>query len=289
MKIGVSFNPGDNGYARFGKERFLKMAQNGFSAVDYSLGDTNIEEYRLSESELEKKMYAIKAEAERANVEIFQVHGPWRWPVQDATPEDRQERMEKMKRSILATRMLGCKYWVIHPIMPFGTNEIGTENAQKTWDINLEFMSELVKFAKEQDVIICLENMPMRKFSMSPPSQVLKFVKEINDDHFKICLDTGHVSVNAGTSALGDIVRELGNQLKVLHVHDNTGESDAHSWPTKGIIDWPDFLKALKDIGFEGAFALETSPSQSLNDEDFEAGFIELFNISKKLLEDAQL
>ena len=86
--------------------------------------------------------------------------------------EDRKERMEKMKKSIRYTAVLGCKYWVIHPIMPFGVCEKDTEDAQKTWDMNIEFMSELLKVAKEVGVTICFENMPMLQFSLAKPDKI---------------------------------------------------------------------------------------------------------------------
>ena len=38
--------------------------------------------------------------AEAAGVSVHQVHGPWRWPPQDGTEEERAERMEKMKNTI---------------------------------------------------------------------------------------------------------------------------------------------------------------------------------------------
>ena len=283
MKIGIPFKPYGNGHARFGEQRFEKVAQHGFSAVDYSMVDTDMELYTMSLSDLEQKMQAEKAAAAAAGVVISQVHGPWRYPPQDATVEQRQERMEKMKKSILATRMIGCKYWVVHPIMPYGTDDLDTGNAQKTWDLNVEFMTELLDYAKSQDVTICFENMPMRRFSIATPAQILKFVKLMNDEHFKICLDTGHVAVFAGLSA-GEAVRELGKEIKIFHIHDNMGDRDAHMWPTTGITDWEDFVKALKEIGFDGVFSLETRLPTTEDDDQFEAECKELNQIVKDLI-----
>lgn len=283
MKIGIPFNPYGTAHARYGEQCFVKLAQQGFSAVDYGMTSTETELYTMSLSDLEQKMLADKAAAAEAGIEISQVHGPWRYPPQDSTAELRQERMEKMKKSIWATRVLGCKYWVVHPIMPYGTADLDTGDAQKTWDLNIEFMSELLAYAKSQDVTICLENMPMRRFSIATPSQILKFVKTMNDEHFKICLDTGHVAVFANLSA-GDAVRELGKEIKIFHIHDNMGNSDAHMWPTKGITNWEDFVKALKEIDFPGVFSLETKFPPMQEDEAFEADCLELIRIVKNLV-----
>lgn len=282
MRIGISIDPYSNGYARFGGAKYLRIAQDGFSAIDYNMADTDIELYSMSDAEAEEKMLAEKAAAEYAGIEISQAHGPWRWPPQDFTVEDRQERMEKMKKSIFLTSMLGCKNWVVHPIMPYGTEDNNTDNAKKTWDLNLKFMSELLSFAKQQSVVICLENMPMSNFSMSKPLEVLKFAKVMNDPNFKICLDTGHVAIFPDISA-GASVRLLGNEIRVLHIHDNMGDRDAHLWPTRGITDWPDFINALKEIKFDGVFSLETSPPRRLDDEFFGEECRKLCMISKEL------
>ena len=105
-------------------------------------------------------------------------------------------------------------------------------------------MRELLKTAKEYDVILCLENMPFLDFSLSAPQEILKIVKEMNDDHFKICLDTGHVSV-FGDLSVGDEVRRLNKEIRALHIHDNKFGIDSHYMPFFGKIDWKDFSKSL--------------------------------------------
>ena len=282
MKIGVSIEPYGKAAHCFGEEKFKKISSFGFSAIDYNMSNTRNALYAMDDSEFEQKILAETAAAQAAGLEIFQVHGPWRSPPKDATVEDRREWMEIMKRSIYGTHLMGCKYWVIHPIMPYGPLDLDTEYPQKTWDLNLEFMTELLQYAKEQDVTICLENLPMRKFSMAHPEQILKFVKTINDEHFKICLDTGHAALFPEVS-LGDMVRKMGSEIKVLHVHDNTGDRDFHMWPTKGIIDWPGFMKALKEIGFQGVFSLETAPDINLECQPYASAFRELCELAKKV------
>lgn len=287
MKIGLSVDPFGSGYARFGENKFKTMAQHGFSAVDYKIANTDTPLYGMGRVELQQKMHQEKLSAQRAGIFISQVHGPWRYPPQDETVQNRQERMQKMQQSILATEQLGCKYWVIHPLMPFGMNDLGTENAPKTWEINLQFMTELLAFAKMHNVTICLENMPMPNFSMGAPSQILQFVQTINDDNFKICLDTGHTAVFPHLN-VADEVRRLGKQIKVFHIHDNFGQFDEHMLPTKGKIDWDDFLLALKQIEFDGTFSLEIHFDNNLDCDQLEKQCSEACNIAKSLVQKLQ-
>lgn len=280
MDIGISINIFSNDYSRWGDKKYCKIKEHGYSYVDFNMADTDTPLYMLTEEDASKILLAEKDSALKAGVSISQVHGPWRWPVCDFTEEDRSERMEKMKRSIRAARVLGCKHFVIHPIMPYGCADINTENASKTWDLNINFMKELLKEAKENDVVICLENMPMLEFSLAKPDDILCFVKQINDDNFKICLDTGHVNVFSELS-IGDVVRKSGNEIRVLHVHDNINKQDLHMIPTFGGIDWREFSESLAEIGFKGSFSLETVPSPLYSDEVYEAFSIALAKLAK--------
>lgn len=253
MKIGISVY----GRRMYGEDNYRKMREHGFEATDYTpLANTDTEPYKVSEDELKAMMQKEKALADDAGIEITQTHGPWRWPPQDATDDDRAERLDKMKTCVRATSYLGCKYMVIHPIMPYHTDDKLKGKEKETFELNVVFMRELVAYAKDFGVTVCLENMPMRNFSIATVQEILDFVKYINEDNFKVCLDTGHSAVTSGGD-VGQCVRLLGDYLKVLHVHDNGGEKDEHLTPFTGIIDWKGFTQALKDIGFDGSVSIE--------------------------------
>ncbi len=266
----------------FGQEKYIKIKELGYDCADFSMTVTEENFYTLPLKEAEHLILNEKRLADEAGVAINQVHGPWKYPPNDATEEDRCKRLEKMKKSIYLTSLLGCKYWVIHPIMPFGLNDIEEGNAEKTREINRQFFGELLKCAKENNVTICYENMPFKGFSISAPGDVLKLVKEIDDENFKICLDTGHVNV-LGLSA-GDAVRKLGDYIKVFHIHDNKQGKDLHLMPYLGEVDWADFMKALKDIDFKGVFSLETSFSPKLSADIFEELNKVQFKITKEII-----
>ncbi len=283
MKTGIQASVLDKkGYGRWGDNTYKKLKEHGFTCSYYDMMNTDTVLYTAPQEEVKRILLHEKALAEEAGIEIDQVHGPWQWPINDGTEEARAERMEKMKKSIEMTSILGCKNWVIHPIMPFTTKDM--EKAEETWKLNLEFMSELLKTAKEYDVTICLENMPMLGFSLATPERILEFVKTINDDNFKICLDTGHVNVFKDLN-LADEIRRLGDYVRVLHIHDNRFGMDLHLIPYGGSADWDDFSCALRDIGFEGNLTLETIPPRVLDDEIFEDMCRAYAKVAKKLSE----
>lgn len=281
MKLGIGSAVWERG--KWGEDKFARLKDLGFSCIDYDMAQTEHFAYALPEEEAKEKLKELLKEIKAAGLSVSQIHGPWRWPPQDGTEEERAERMEIMKKSIRMTPMLDCKYWVVHALMPFGIQDKGTDKEAQTWQINLAFMRELLSVAKECGVTICLENMPMPEFSIGTPGEVLKFVKEIDDPNFKICLDTGHVAVYRGAS-LADAVREVGKELRVLHVHDNNGVSDFHWLPYFGVSDWAGFSDALHEIGFDGVLSFETNPPASMPPAVYNKGCELLAEIGKSLI-----
>lgn len=243
-------------FEQWGDERYKKIKEYGFSYIDFGMSDAAGPLYSCGMEEFEKKILHEKELMEQAGIQISQVHGTWHWPPEDTTQEERRMRMEEMKRSLYGAWLLGSKNWVMHPIMPCGPKEKGTPEETITWDINVSYIGELLKTAKAYDITICLENLPLPEFSMGAVGEVLQFVKEMNDEHLKVCLDTGHAAVYEDLTP-ANAVRLLGKELRVLHIHDNKGSGDLHLLPYFGVIDWKDFGQALREVGFDGVFSYE--------------------------------
>ena len=254
MRTGIGDEPY---YKRYGFSKALKLIKaQGYDCIDFQgLCDTTTDLWTCGEAGFEKKLLEMKREIEDNGLEISQTHGAWRWPPQDFTDEQRAERFEKMSKGIRGNAILGCKNFVIHPIMPYGWQE--EPDTERFQALNLDYMSRLTEVGKANDVIVCFENMPMPALSLASPQQCLDFAKKINSPWFKICLDTGHCTMLNVKPA--DAVRILGKDyLQVLHVHDNDGHGDLHWVPYAGVIDWDDFSDALVEIGFDGVVSLET-------------------------------
>lgn len=283
MRLGVITDT-CHGYGRWGEDCYKKMREHGFSCSDYQnlVGDNSII-YAAPQEEADAILLHERTLAEEAGIQIWQAHAPWRYPVNDGTEEVRAERLELMKKSIRAASLLGCRNWVVHPIMPYGLDDAGTENAQKTWDLNLSFMTGLLNTAKEYNITICFENMPFQNFSLSKPAEILRFAETINDENFKICFDTGHAACFDDVS-VGDAVRMLGSKIRAFHIHDDKGGHDLHLFPYFGFIDWEDFARALKDISFDGVFSLEVLPSGKLPLPIFEEMCESLVKIAKNII-----
>lgn len=205
------------------------MRRHGYEATDYQ-GFVRTEEplWQLSEAEFERTLLWQRHILTECGVEVCQTHGPWRYPMRDATAEDRAERFSKMAKAIRGTAILGCDRMAIHHLMPFGVTDT---DANAVREINADFFGRLAEVGREYGVTVCL--------------------------------DTGHCAVQGESPA--DAVRRIGKEdLYILHVHDNDGTRDQHLRPGEGVIQWEDFSAALAEIGFAGALSLETSVPREL-------------------------
>lgn len=281
MRIGI----GIGSHERWGDDRYKKLKEHDFSCIDYNMMGTDYFPYCDSLEVTKERLLKEKQLADESGVEIYQVHGPWHWPPNDTTKELRDQKLEHVKRSMWAASVLGCKHWVIHPIMPCGISERDTDEAKITLDINLDFMRKALSIAKEYGITICLENMPMRNFSLATPYDILNFVKLINDENFKICLDTGHVATFPELDVAKAVV-DLGSEIRAFHIHDSFPDRDLHLLPYFGTINWKDFSAALKTINYNGGICLETAPPHALPNDLYEELCVSLAKIMKIITND---
>lgn len=232
-------------------EQFARIKELGFDAVDHGLIDIN-EEYYKDVSVMEAHCREVRDAAEKNGICIFQVHGPW--PTDDTTEEGRAIGWDCMHRAVYACHLLGSKYLVIHPQMPFGWYE--EPDADYAESVTLALMRDLLPDCEKYGVTVCLENMPFREQRISPMKNIVAAVEKIGSEFAGICFDTGHC--NFLFDDITENIRLAAPYLKVLHVHDNDTNADSHWIPFNGNIDWEAFASTLAEIGYDGVLSLET-------------------------------
>ena len=277
MKIGIASGAYINRYGW--DEGLAKMRAHGYEAIDdqtFSYEDGKL--FQMTEREFEATLNERRQKYEANGIEVCQIHGPWRYPILDFTAADRQVRFEKMAKSIRGAAIIGCKNMVIHNIMPYGARDLSKE---VVLEMNRDFMGRLAEIGKEYGVVVCMENMPFIHQCLATCEDLMRFVKSMNTEWIRFCLDTGHASVWQHSPA--DCVRLIGKDyLRTLHVHDNNGKNDNHWVPDAGVIDWDAFGKALREIGYDGVFSLETAVPSDVT-ENREAAEIALFRRANEI------
>lgn len=253
MKIGIKST------AYFGLEDFengLKtLKEHGYDAVDYQeFSNMKSPLYSMDDEEFANFLARVSECARENDVEIYQLHAIWP-TAGDDTPEGIARSLEYFNRSILGARLLGCKRVVVHPRLPYGWGGGGTE--EEYFQANVDLMKSLMPAAVENDVTVCLENMPFKKGEVfSTMREWLAVLDAVNHPRAKACLDTGHLNVMAEEPYAA--VQALAKYLEAMHVHDNRWSLDMHLIPYQGTLDWNALIRGLQSIGFQGCVSLET-------------------------------
>lgn len=243
------------------EEMYQKFSEAGFQSIDYSLMNKYTDSiWQLSDEELKKEMESVKLRMEKYGLFTGQTHAPmdayWHGDV-----STKEARLHAQIQAIKATSYLESPYIVIHPIMfPYRMDKEKYEQAKA---VNIEFFKYLEPYAKEFGVKIAIENFyaydPILKCycesSCSSAEHLMDYIETLNSDCFVACLDVGHARV-AGQNPV-NMIYQLGDYLKVLHIQDIDGIDDQHMMPGLGILDWNGIGKALNDVKYDGVFSFE--------------------------------
>ena len=241
-------------------EGLRKIKECGFDSVDFGLhGYQDDEDSILNKDDAAITEYFTKVKKflDEIDLEVSHTHAPYYFfaPMEEFLKD---EFAEIFRKAMLATKVLGSKYIVIHgALCPDYENDF-----QINYEVNVKYFKKLKPYIKEYGVMIALENMdsinPLKHTGMPGVLSSATKMKIMMDDlgeGFCACLDTGHAFL-AGQEP-GKMARLLGDRLKVLHMQDGDGVNDMHIPPTCGYIDWDDFLSALHEINYEGSLNFE--------------------------------
>jgi len=75
---------------------------------------------------------------------------------------------------------------------------------------------------------------------------------------FGLALDVGHVPCTESISA-GDAIRKYGPALRTVHLDDSKNGVHEHLQIGDGSLDWPDIMRALREVEFSGIASVELS------------------------------
>ncbi|MDF2684975.1 MAG: hypothetical protein K0S55_156 [Clostridia bacterium] len=234
------------------KEMVRILAENGYDAIDYSMfymTDKNDKRFREDGNYCDY-FKELKALSEKYNISFNQTHPPFP-TCMEGNDEYNEKIFKLLIEAIKCSSILGAKYAIIHP------NHV----SENIFEKNMTFYKSLLPYAKEYNVVICLENMFSWKDKAYPTAcgtseDFVKYLDTLYSDYFKACLDIGHAGISGQSAA--DMIHALGHdRLKALHVHDNDNYYDLHTLPFTGKIEWENIMKALGDIDYTGDFTFE--------------------------------
>lgn len=173
--------------------------------------------------------------------------------------KDREYHDEMIRRSCVASGILGVKWMTVHAATEAQTRGY-SHKASKLG--NLAFFPRYFELAFKHQVGVTIENMfdptPIQRTYTAAVDDLLDLVDAFDDPRVQVCWDFGHANLVGYDQCAA--LRVVGKRLKATHFADNHGVKDEHLLPFYGDIDWQPIMKTLKDIGYEGDITYEITP-----------------------------
>lgn len=138
----------------------------------------------------------------------------------------------------------------------------GFDSSETAWSCFSEGCALLADYAAARMVRLCVEHVPGR--ALPTAAATLDWLERLDHPHLGLLLDVGHCLISGEDAAA--VARRAGERLGYIHLDDNDGVGDLH-WPLfTGRLTPPqltDMLRALGEIGYRGALALELHPANA--------------------------
>lgn len=172
--------------------------------------------------------------------------------------------LEELFKWIDMYEEIGIKNMVLHCDNLTETNLGREEKIEK----NIEKLQILAEYIKNKEITVCLENLRPQSPEETElvdrsADDLLYIIERIGSSKFGICLDTGHLNLTDKNQR--EFILKAGDKLKALHIADNDGNTDQHLMPfNRGTVDFPEIIKALKEIKYNGIFNLEIPGERSI-------------------------
>lgn len=236
-------------------EVFKMAKENGFEGVEIAIA----EDGPLTPESTQDDCKRILEQAAEAGIEIPAMASGlgWSYPLTTTDNATREKGIELVKSSLQAANWLGIDTILCVPggvgaefIEGFkgAPYEVAYENA-------LDAMKQLKPVAEENGVAIGIENV-WNKFLLSP-LEMRDFVDEIDSPQVGVYFDVGNV---ISTGYPEQWIRILGDRIKRVHFKDfkrDVGTLDGFCDLLDGDVDYPEVMKALREIGYDKSVTSE--------------------------------
>ncbi|WP_319410278.1 sugar phosphate isomerase/epimerase family protein [uncultured Cohaesibacter sp.] len=115
----------------------------------------------------------------------------------------------------------------------------------------IDALSRLSPLAMAADCLLALE--PLNRYEtdvISTVSQAMRVIKAVDHPSLGLLLDSFHANIEE--RSIPDAIRMAGEKLFYFQ-----GNENHRGFPGTGNMDWPQIMKALRDIDYRGAITLE--------------------------------
>lgn len=180
------------------------------------------------------------------------IHGPF-WGLDISSPDKEVQNIisKRMNQALDVCDYLGATQLVVHSpysIWSHGNIDPANANPLLTWIIENchNSLRSAVTRAELLDVTLVIENIQDKS-----PDMCSVLVDSFQSKSVALSIDTGHAHFTCrsfGGAAVDTFIREAGEKLKHVHLHDTSGCADNHLSIGEGTVCWADTFKTLDKI-----------------------------------------
>lgn len=229
----------------------------GYDGVELVLGTHGPVTYDSTE----EQMKALRKKAEAYGLELYSMvcDQCWEYSLTANDTKIRQKAEETVCQQIKIASWLGCDTVLVLPGIVEGLAPGGEVVPYDiAYDRAIEAVTRLAVVAEKHGVTIGIENV-WNKFLLSP-LEMRDFIDKIGSAKVGAYFDVGNVVVNGYPEHWIDI---LGNRIAKVHFKDYiraNGTLDGFTDIGKGDVNYPEVIKSLQKVGYNGWVTAEVFP-----------------------------
>ena len=242
---------------------FKEARAAGFDAVELYCSEKG----KLNLKGTEKQCEAIRAQAEKAGVEIASLASGlyWDYNLSSKKVADRNRAEQATKRMLQIARWLGTEAFLFVP----GVVDVFFDPTVEAISYDVVYsriktgIKRLKRTAEQCEVSLCIENV-WNKFLLSP-LEMRDFIDSFDSEYIGAYVDVGNVMAFGYPEHW---LRILGKRVKRVHFKDfkrSVATVDGFCDLLEGDVNWPAVTKALKAINYDGYCTAEMMPLYAHN------------------------
>jgi sugar phosphate isomerase/epimerase len=224
------------------EEIFPMMAEDGYHGVELHIRDSR----EIDRKELEKQLG--KNRLILTSIGTGAAYGAWHWNIGSHDRELRRKAIECLEEHMITAAPH-------HALIIIGSMQGRFRDAlsEEEFINNIEESLYLLdRLAVQYEVSLGYEIMNHYESDfLYRIEDGVRFLEEHSYKRVGLHIDTVHMNIDE--SDLGNAIRRAGSWIRHVHLADND-----RYYPGHGHMDFREILQGLKDIGYDGALALET-------------------------------
>jgi len=200
------------------------------------------------------------------DLQVFSVLGWSIWPLErdlaNPDPQLREKALDYATQCVDLASAVGAPLVVVIPAPAGRTSPLGDVTseaewvaaAEAEWNYAVQSVRSAAAYAEQKGVLLAVE--PINRyesFLVNNVDQGLRFISGVGSPAVRIHLDTFHMNIEEKDPA--EAIRKARQLLANMHVSDSNREAVG-----RGHTDFEAIVRALREIDYQGALALEPVP-----------------------------